>query len=415
MVTTVPDATAPDAVQPLLISVIVVTYETTPTMLSDCLGAVLASDYKPIELILVDNSQTSVVAEHIADWKVKAADVGSRLVFLPQDRNLGYAAATNQAVEVSTGELLLLLNPDALVDGYTISALVDAAARRPQALGFAPKVSLQGHEWILDSVGIDLLLRAEGSQRGLGEPDIGQFDLEERVAGLCFAAALVRRAAFKPESVGSLDERFFMFYEDVDWSMRAVLRGGEFWSVPTAHVRHVHSASTRAMPTRFKDRLIRRNLVWTATKNLERRRVVGVVASQTLRSMGRGILAGHAWTALRDAGETWIGVPAMLASRREYQRRRTRPDGQALAKTRQPASFDAATYQPMPTVATLVSVLARLYVTAPDPRLGDLIMQLTLAGKMSVGYPGRMAQLVRESGVEIRPGLEWLLQQLESD
>ncbi len=406
---------APNSRAQGLVSVILVTYETVPSMLSDCLGAVLASNYPRIELVVVDNSQTSLVAEQMAVWKASAPGAGNRLVFLPQHRNTGYSAATNRGVEASSGDLILLLNPDAVVEREAITLLVDAATRRPKALGFAPKVSLAGHEWILDSVGIDLLLRAEGAQRGLGEPDIGQFDTEERIGGLCFAAALVRRSAFNSESVGSLDERFFMFYEDVDWSMRATLRGEEFWSVPGARVHHVHSASAREMPSGLKERLISRNLVWTATKNLERRRVVRVVAHRTMVNLGRGILAGHPWTALKGVGETCIGVPGMLGSRREYQRRRRRSDREVLTKGRPIASFDSTHYVPAPTVATLLSVLSRLYVSDPDSQLGDLILRLTLAGQTSAAYPRRVAELVRESGVEIRPGLEWLLQRFEQD
>ena len=396
-------------------SVIVVTYETPPGMLNLCLRSVLDSDYRPIELVIVDNSQTSVVADEVSSWTHRSPELGRKVVFLPQKRNSGYAAATNQGLAASSGELVLLLNPDAVLEHTALAKLVDAATRRPRAIGFAPKVTLDGHEGILDSVGIDLFLRAEGAQRGLGEPDIGQFDLEERVAGLCFAAALVRSSAFSPRSIGPLDERFFMFYEDVDWSMRASLRGEEFWSVPSATVRHVHSASTRGMRSNFKDRLIQRNLIWTAAKNLERCRVGPVVARRTLLALGGGFLSGHPWTALRLSGEAWMGMPGMLATRREYQKRRTHSDRAVLAKGKLRGSFDSSKYRPLPTVSTLISVLSRLYVTSPSPALGVLVFRLTLAERTAGAYPGRMAQLVRESGVDIPSGLEWLLQRLEAD
>lgn len=397
-------------------SVIVVTYETPPALLGSCLGSILESDYRPIELVVVDNSRSSVVAEVVASWKATAVANGLSVLFLPQTQNLGYAAATNRGVAASSGELELLLNPDAVLEPDALSTLADAAARRPQAIGFAPKVSLASHEWILDSVGIDLLLRAEGAQRGLGEPDIGQYDLEERLAGLCFAAALVRRSAFSPGSVGSLDERYFMFYEDVDWSMRAAMRGEEFWSVPSARVRHVHSASTRHMPSGFKGRLIQRNLIWTAAKNLERRRVGKVIVRYTVRNLVGGALSGHPWSAMRVTAETWAGLPRMMGSRRACQRRRTRSDREVLSERTGARSFDAVKYRPLPSVATLVGVLSRLYVASPNPALGVLVFRLTLAVETSTSAdPRRMAQLVRESGVAIPPGLEWLLHRLEND
>ncbi len=411
----VPTRSRPKPTEQPLVSVVVVTYETPPKMLADCLGGVIASDHRPIEVVVVDNSHSSVVADFVSSYTETAASAATGLIFRPQNRNSGYARATNAGVGASSGEFVLLLNPDAVLEPTAISAMVEAASRRSQAIGFAPKVTLEGHDLILDSVGIDLFLRAEGAQRGLGEPDIGQFDVEEQVAGLCFAAALIRRAAFSAGSVGALDERFFMFYEDVDWSMRALMQGQQFWTVPAARVRHVHSASTREMRSNFKYRLIQRNIVWTAAKNLERNRVGGVVARRTLRILGAGILGRHPWEAFRLTGEIWLGMPRVLTSRKESQRRRIHSDREVLSKGRPRGSFDATKYRPIPSVDTLVSILSRLYVSSPSPALGDLVLRLTLAARTSSARPQRMVQLVRESGIEVPPGLEWLLQRLESD
>ncbi len=396
-----------------LVSAIIVTYETPSPMLEECLTSLSGSTYRPLELVVVDNSRTSGVRDTLETWSGSVQGFDGKVLYLPQTRNSGFAVATNLGVSVCSGELVLLLNPDAVVDRGALSALVDAAARRPQAMGFAPKVTLAAHPGIIDSVGIDLLLSAEGSQRGLGEPDIGQFDVEERIGGVCFAAALIRKAAFARSSVGTLDERFFMFYEDVDWSVRATLRGMHFWSVPSATVCHVHSASTRHMHNQFKARLIRRNLLWTASKNLERRRVVGVLLVQTVRTLRTGVVAGHPLVALRATAEALLGAPAMLAARRDNQRRRTRADREVLLKRGGPASFDTDRYRPRPTVASLRQVLRRLYVAAPSPELGDLILRLDLAAKTSALYPFQVVQLVRESGVRTPPGLEWLLHELE--
>jgi hypothetical protein len=405
-----------DTLTSQLVSVLVVTYETPSAMLRACLDSVVASSYRPVELVVVDNSRSDLVGEEVKSWGSMATTSLSRLSFLPQSRNLGYAAATNTAIAASRGELLLMLNPDAILAPTALLELVGAARRRPQGLGFAPKVLLEAFDGILDSVGIDLLMRAEGSQRGLGEPDIGQYDIEERVAGLCFAAALIRRSGFSPDAVGGLDERYFMFYEDVDWSMRARSRGEEFWTVPTAQVSHVHSASTRHMASKFKSRLIERNLIWTAAKNLERPRVARVVVRHSLRSLAAGVRDRHPLSAMRATAEAWVGLPRLIGSRREYQKRRSLNDRQILSKAAPRSSFDVATYRPAPTVHTLVSVLSRRYVVAPDPTLRDLVTRIRLAAKMSTaGDAPRMAGLVRESGIQITPRLEWLLSQLEGD
>ncbi|HUY08406.1 MAG TPA: glycosyltransferase family 2 protein [Candidatus Dormibacteraeota bacterium] len=398
------------------VSVIVVTYETPAEMLRLCLDSVAQSRYPGLELLVVDNSHTSKVADAVQVWQAEQPPGLPEVRLLRQYRNLGYAAATNCGIEASSGDLVFLLNPDAVVEPTAIGLLVEAAQRRPEAAGFAPKVVLEADELILDSVGIDLYLRGQGAQRGLGEPDIGQFDVEERVAGLCFAAALVRRWAFSPQGVGELDERFFMFYEDVDWSMRASMRAQAFWTVPMARVHHVHSASTRHLASDFKTRLIQRNLIWTAAKNLERRRAVKVVLEHTARHLLGGAVSRHPWVSVRIIVEAWAGFPRLASARRQSQRQRLRSDSQVLTEPAKSDSFDSTLYRPTPSVDTLLRVLSRRYVVAPDPALGRLVFRLTQASKSkSVANPGQVAAWVRESGVAIMPGLEWLLAQLEAE
>ena len=398
------------------VSVILVTYETPAEMVRLCLDSVTQSRYSGLELLVVDNSRTAQVADAVQAWQTEQPPGSPELRLLRQYRNLGYAAATNCGIEASSGELVFLLNPDAAVEPGAIGLLVAAAQRRPEVAGFAPKVVLESDQLILDSVGIDLYLRGQGAQRGLGEPDIGQFDVEERVAGLCFAAALIRRSAFDAHRVGELDERFFMFYEDVDWSMRATMRGEEFWTVPLARVHHVHSASTRHLASDFKTRLIQRNLIWTAAKNLERRRAPQVVLGHTARHVLGGVLGRHPWVSLRIIVEAWAGFPRLASARRLSQRQRLRSDGQVLIEPAKSDSFDSALYRPTPSVGTLLRVLSRLYVVAPEPDLGRLVFRLTPATQSnSVTDPAQVAAWVRESGVTIKPALEWLLGQLEAE
>ena len=394
----------------------VVTYQTPTAMLRRCLGSVLASSYRPLEIIVIDNSPGSDVADDVQTWQSELPPGSPDVRMLRQPRNVGYAAATNHGVGASSGELLLTLNPDAFVEPDTITLLAAAADRRPAGVGFAPKVVLELDDLILDSVGIDLLRQGLGAQRGLGEPDIGQFDIEERIAGLCFAAALIRRSAFSPDHIGQLDERYFMFYEDVDWSMRASMRGEEFWSVPSARVHHVHSASTRHMRSSFKTRLIQRNLIWTVAKNLERRRALRMILAHSARNLAGGARSGHLWASSRIVFEAWAGLPALAGDRREAQRKRTRSDSQVLGEQAQAQPFDTNRYQPVPSVETLLSVLSRLYVVAPDPVLGRLVFRLTQATQSSsLPNPDQVVAWVRESELAISPALDWLLSKLSTD
>ncbi|MGA8207599.1 MAG: glycosyltransferase family 2 protein [Candidatus Dormiibacterota bacterium] len=393
---------------------IIVTYNTPLDMLGNCLQSVNESTYRPLQLVVIDNSISPRIAEFISAWKTGRALTDPELIFVAESRNVGYAAATNIGIAASSGALLLLLNPDTVLQPEAVPRLVGAAARHPDTIGFAPKIRLASHQFVIDSVGIDLHLRGQAAQRGVGEPDIGQYDAEERVSGLCFAGALVRRSAFTPEVVGPLDSRYFMFYEDVDWSMRAAIYGYKFRSVPSAEIVHVHSASTRHMHRNFKIRLVQRNWMWTAIKNLERRRVGRVFVGLMVKALLRGLRNGHLWASVRATAGAWTGLPRVMRSRRVVQRRRTRPDVEVLSEPAKHASFNVDTYQPIPSAMTLVNVLSRLYATAPEPLLGKLVLRLNLASETSMILDApRMASMVRDSGVPVGPGLEWLLSHLE--
>ncbi|EQD47025.1 glycosyltransferase, partial [mine drainage metagenome] len=84
-----------------------VTYEPDPELLRDCVQSVVDSDYRPLELVVVDNgSRRAGVRDQLEG--LLAGDPEVSLVFSAQSDNLGYAAATNVGVELGRGELVLL-------------------------------------------------------------------------------------------------------------------------------------------------------------------------------------------------------------------------------------------------------------------------------------------------------------------
>lgn len=395
-----------------LVSVVIVTYEPDLTMLEDCLKSVGLSDYRPLQVVVVDNGSTRPGVEETINEALRRHQEVSVTVSR-QTKNLGYATATNVGVDLTTGEFLLLLNPDARLEADTIRLLVDAARRRPQAAGFAPKVILADPGLVIDSVGLVLHHGGQAHQRGLGQVDLGQYDLEEPVAGLCFAAALIRRNAWT--RVGALDTSYFMFYEDVDWSFRAQVTGETFWSIPKAKVFHVHSASTRHLGTGFKTRLIQRNLIWTGVKNLESRGAARVLVRRTaanLRRLGQPRQAVPSATALIEA---WAGLPAVLRSRRGIQARRRRADRAYLGGHGEATFFDAENYQSQISVVHLTTVLRRLYAVSPDPALERTLLRVTSAENTGLARDhARVAEMVRGGGMKISPALDWFLGQLEN-
>jgi GT2 family glycosyltransferase len=392
--------------------VVVVTYDPNPEMLGECLDSLARSAAVPQEVVVVDNSRQHDVVEKLVGLKLPSA-LGP--IFLPQASNLGYAAATNAGVAASSAELVLLLNPDAALEPAALGELCEAASAQPDTLGFAPKIKLSDPGVAIDSVGMAIGRDGVGVQRGLGQADLGQYDRPERVAGVCFAAALVRREAFAPQSVGALDERYFMYYEDVDWSMRAAIMGEEFRTVPQAVVRHLHSGSTRSLGQGFKHRLIQRNLIWTAVKNLEVEGALKVLVRRSSANLKWAAAGRHPAAALRAVAEVWLGLPGVMLSRREVQRRRHRRDREALGLEEAQVFFDGDTYRPDVSAAALVAAVGRLYALAPTPKLESALLRLRSAEATGLGRDrALLAEMLDGAGLPDGPALSWLKAELSS-
>ena len=155
-----------------------------------------------------------------------------------------------------------------------------------------------------------------------GERDRGQYDAPGEILGACGGAALYRRAAFS--RVGLFDSRFFTYYEDSDWSLRAQLADLSCRYVPEAIVYHMGSA-TLGRESDFTRYHLWRNGIWLIAKDLPARSLLRHLPQLlygqlwnlglAVRSRRLGLWAS-AW---RDALR---GLPGMLQKRGRVQAKR---------------------------------------------------------------------------------------------
>ena len=101
-----------------LVSVTIVTYN-SGRFIKRCLESVLAQKYPHKEVIIVDNASTDGTTDILEQFE-------SRCQIVYNDENVGFASAQNQAIQISTGDWVLTLNPDVLLLGGFIRALVEA-------------------------------------------------------------------------------------------------------------------------------------------------------------------------------------------------------------------------------------------------------------------------------------------------
>lgn len=212
------------------------------------------------EVIVVDNGSTDGSADRVA-----AAFPAVEVLRLPENRRFagGNNAGIRRALERGADQVLLL-NNDTEADPALIERLVMALEQDAEAAAAAPLIYFGAPtDRIWYAGGRCHPPLGHASHRGLRERDHGQYRSAEETGYLTGCCLIAPRRVW--ETVGLLDERYFIYAEDADWSLRARARGGKLLFVPTARLWHKVSASSgAASPFKIYHRL-RANLTLFST------------------------------------------------------------------------------------------------------------------------------------------------------
>ncbi|MGD9253434.1 MAG: glycosyltransferase family 2 protein [Holophagae bacterium] len=173
------------------------------------------------------------------------------VVVLPQERNLGFAAANNLAAERASGEMLLLLNSDAWLETGAVEMLVRRLEDRPEVGLVAPRLlypdgQLQFSWSPARGVLGEAMQKARNPFEAYGVAHGWLARSVARLAGRSWftaACVLVRTEAWR--SVGGFDEGFFMYFEDVDLCVRLETEGWQLDHERRAVVRHCGGFASR--------------------------------------------------------------------------------------------------------------------------------------------------------------------------
>ena len=354
-----------------LVTAVVVNYNAGPALLARCLASLHAQSYRRLEILVVDNGSPPGPVDAMA-----AACPDIRIVRL--GRNLGFAGGLNRGIAEASGDLVLALNFDVELEPDCVRQLATVIGGDERLAGVAPKTVFMHDRHLIDNVGTRIDRQAVAYHVGIGQLDIGQYDVSEPVFGACFAAALLRKSAFAPDAVGPLDEGYFMYYEDVDWCYRANILGWGFRTAPKAVVAHVHSASVRDLDYSFKHYLLARNLLHTVVKNLETPRMAWLVVrrclAQLLRAAGR---RPYASAGLRAVADFWREIPRDWPTRRALQSRRRVADRAVFALSAgETIHFDPVRLAPHYTLDALEAMYRRRFLVTGDARAAEIAASL---------------------------------------
>ena len=321
------------------VSVVVVTWNSAEDI-GACLASVAAQQVD-VEVVVVDNGSTDTTRE-----VVDAAPVPVELVEL--GANTGYARASNVGVDATTGDLVLLLNPDVVLDPGCLSDLVAVLERRPDAVGVGARLrntdgSLQLAA-LRDPGWIQLVATMTGVGRRLDrrlghrhERHRTYRDEWEQAGGQVFpvdvqigACLLLRRVHLPP---GPFDERFPLYFNDGDLCRR-VRAHGPLLVDPRAGAAHRRGTSTARVPhprlrAEFYGSLFRytdRWWSWGASASLRIVFLVDAVLHELLlrarrRDPGTRRQAIVGGIGLPGGAAPWFGPPAGVLPDRTMRRR----------------------------------------------------------------------------------------------
>jgi GT2 family glycosyltransferase len=292
---------------PRRLSVVVVTHNSRAAV-SGALPALYGQLGAGDELVVVDNAS--------ADGTLDAVrEIAPRATVVQTGCNAGFAAAANAGAGAASGDVLVFLNPDATPAPGFVEAI-----RAPHGWdAWMGLVTAEGGRVVNTNGGV-LHYTGIAWAGEAGVPAPGSVDMPHEVAFLSGACLAVPRPAF--ERVGGFAGDYFMYHEDVDFSLRLRLAGGRLGVEPRAVVDHDYEFAKGAA----KWRLLERNRWATIVRCYPRRLLLlltPALLATELALLPAAAAGGWLPQKLEAAADTLRTLPRLLRERRVVQATRT--------------------------------------------------------------------------------------------
>ena len=199
----------------------------------------LPLDDKSIEVIVVDNASANNEASIIEQRYPQV------IVIRSQD-NLGFAGGNNLGIKAAHGRYLFFINNDTLFRPQisNLRLLINRLESDKKIGAVCPKIRFSWGENLIQYAGYTPLtfITMRNRSIGFGEVDNGQYDTAHPTPYVHGAAMLVKREAIK--RAGMMPECYFLYYEELDWSMMLHRAGYELWYDPSVTIYHKESQAT---------------------------------------------------------------------------------------------------------------------------------------------------------------------------
>ena len=190
-----------------------------------------------MEVIVIDNAseqdEASIIAQRFPYIKT-----------IRSGKNLGFAGGNNIGIKEAKGQFLFLINNDTVFKEFNIEPLIKRLESSPNIGIVCPKIRFTWGAKPIQYTGYTPLskIAVRNQAIGYGEEDKGQYDAPHPTPYAHGAAMLIKREAI--EKVGLMPEDYFLYYEELDWSMMFTRAGYNIWYDPACTIYHKESQST---------------------------------------------------------------------------------------------------------------------------------------------------------------------------
>ena len=225
----------------------------------------LPLENKSIEVIVVDNASDQDEATIIEDRYPQVKVIRSK-------ENLGFAGGNNLGIKAAQGKFLFFLNNDTLLKPLTsdLKPLISRLESSPKIGMVCPKIKFSWGNQLIQFAGYTPLspITMRNKAIGCGEEDCGQYDTPHSTPYAHGAAMIVKREVI--ENSGLMPECYFLYYEELDWSMMIRRSGYDIWYEPASTIFHKESQTT-GQNSPLRTYYITRNRLLFAQRNQQSR------------------------------------------------------------------------------------------------------------------------------------------------
>ena len=190
-----------------------------------------------VEVIVVDNASKNHEAEQLSQRY-------PQIKIIKSERNLGFAGGNNLGIQTAQGRYMFLINNDTVFKDFNIQALIDRLESSSNIGIVCPKIRFAWGNNPIQFAGYSRLSRISVRNHAIGfnEDDYGQYNTAHQTPYAHGAAMLIKREAM--DKVGLMPECYFLYYEELDWSMMFTKAGYQIWYEPKCSIYHKESQTT---------------------------------------------------------------------------------------------------------------------------------------------------------------------------